>query len=591
MDVEPLRIPAQPVNRCVFRCAKPLIVLAGLILTGQVLFSQSLQAQIPEVESQSKFHEIAVEVFVAGDTDRSAGALKFAEKLAEREGIRLFVHDVLADKAQLARLWELSRKHGFSKAGAPAFYACDRLSLGFDDSPETAERIEQLLTMDVYTRATCPRCASAKAYLKNFRQRWPGLRVKVHEVATDAGASRRWEELCREHQVLPGLPTFHIGRRIIVGYQGDTITGRQVEEIVESLSGQALIRSAEESASQEDSVTGNDSPTPGQARRMPRGNRIFGADLATPGGALLTPVIASAGMWQMALVTFPTHQQDNLDDIPLPDPVPSGDPPATRETGAPTAETEEGTIHVPFFGDLQVSHLGLPLFTFLVGLVDGFNPCAMWVLVFLLSVLVNLKSRSRILLVAGTFVVVSGLAYFAFMAAWLNVFMLIGFARPVQIGLGLMAVLIGAVNIKDFFWFRKGITFSIPDSKKPGIYARVRQIIAAKYMTAALAGAVVLAVVVNIIELMCTAGLPALYTQILTSQQLSVWGNYSYLALYIAAYMLDDTLLVGIIVVTLSRRRLQEDEGRWLKLISGAVILGLGVMMIFCPEWLHFGAD
>ena len=217
--------------------------------------------------------------------------------------------------------------------------------------------------------------------------------------------------------------------------------------------------------------------------------------------------------------------------------------------------------------------LGLPAFSFLVGLVDGFNPCAMWILVFLLSVLVNIKDRKKILLIAGTFVVVSGIAYFAFMAAWLNLFMLIGIARPAQIILGVMAMLIGIINCKDFFAFKKGVTLSIPESSKPGIYRRVREIIAAKYLSAALASVIALAVIVNLVELLCTAGLPALYTQILTMQQLPSWMNYGYLGLYITAYMLDDTLLLGVVVATLSHRRLQEREGRWLKLVSGLVIL------------------
>jgi len=263
------------------------------------------------------------------------------------------------------------------------------------------------------------------------------------------------------------------------------------------------------------------------------------------------------------------------------------------DIGAGNAPTEtlvdDDTIDVPLLGPLSASRLGMPLFTLAVGLVDGFNPCAMWVLVFLLSVLVNIKDRRKIVLIAGTFVLISGIAYFAFMAAWLNVFMLIGIKRPVQIALGILALTIGAINVKDFFAFKKGLSLSIPESQKPGLYRRVREIVNAKYLTAALAGAVALAVVVNMIELLCTAGLPALYTQVLTMQEFPAWKNYAYLGLYILAYMLDDTVLVAAVVMTLSHRRLQEREGRWLKLLSGLVILLLGLAMIFRPGWLEIG--
>ncbi len=257
------------------------------------------------------------------------------------------------------------------------------------------------------------------------------------------------------------------------------------------------------------------------------------------------------------------------------------------ESSEETTEAQQDTILLPVFGRLKVSDIGMPLFTVAVGLVDGFNPCAMWVLLFLLSILVNLRDRVRILAVAGTFVLVSGLAYFAFMAAWLNVFLIVGYLRPIQIGLGILAIMVGAIHVKDFFAFKQGLSLSIPESAKPGIYQRVRKIVTAEHLTGAIVGAIVLAVLVNVVELLCTAGLPALYTQILTLQEYQAWQNYAYLALYNVAYMFDDSIMVLLVVFTLGKRKLQQREGEWLKLISGLVILLLGLVMIFRPEWLH----
>ncbi|MFZ3014469.1 MAG: glutaredoxin family protein [Nitrospira sp.] len=228
----------------------------------------------------------------------------------------------------------------------------------------------------------------------------------------------------------------------------------------------------------------------------------------------------------------------------------------------PTAES----IETGWFGPLGVHDLGLPLFTVLIGLLDGFNPCAMWVLLFLLSLLVNLQDRRKMALIAGTFVAVSGLLYFAFMAAWLNVFLAIGLSRTIQIGLGSIALFIGAVNVKDFFALHQGLSLSIPESAKPGLYARVRRILQADDLAGALVGVIVLAGLVNLIELLCTAGFPAVYTQILTMQQLPAWQYYGYLGLYNLAYIFDDGLMVTIAVVTLSQQKLQERAGRWLKL-------------------------
>lgn len=243
-------------------------------------------------------------------------------------------------------------------------------------------------------------------------------------------------------------------------------------------------------------------------------------------------------------------------------------------------------VETALFGTLNVSQLGLPLFTLALGLLDGFNPCATWVLLFLLSLLVRMKDRARIALVAGTFVLVSGAVYYAFMAAWLNVFLLVGMSNALRIGLAVLALLMGAVNVKDFIAFKKGISLSIPESAKPGLYARMRRVMQADALSASLLAVTALAVVVNFVELLCTAGLPAIYTAVLAQQGVSTAGHYAYLALYILAYMADDALMVAIAVIALGSNKMTETTGRWLKLLSGSVMVALGVVMLLKPDWL-----
>ena len=244
------------------------------------------------------------------------------------------------------------------------------------------------------------------------------------------------------------------------------------------------------------------------------------------------------------------------------------------------------TIEVPFYGRVSVRDLGLPAFTVVLGLLDGFNPCAMWVLLFVLSLLVNLHDRVKMAVIGGTFVLVSGIVYFAFMAAWLNLFLLAGVSRVTEVLLGLIAGIVGALNVKDAVAAGRGPSLAIPASARPGIYARVRAVVMAEHPGAALGGVIVLAVLVNVVEVLCTAGFPAVYTRVLTLHELAVWKYYGYLALYNVAYVLDDGLMLALAVVTLSRRKLQERAGRWLKLVSGAVMLGLGAVLILRPTWL-----
>ncbi len=201
----------------------------------------------------------------------------------------------------------------------------------------------------------------------------------------------------------------------------------------------------------------------------------------------------------------------------------------------------------------------------------------------MISLLASMNDRIRMFAIAGTFVAVEGLVYFIFMAAWLNLFLLIGLSRFSEIAIATIALLAGLINLKDFAFFGQGVSLSIPDAAKPDIYARIRQILQAQNLIGALIGAVVLAILVQIVEFMCTSGFPALYTRILTLKQLSSMSYYGYLLLYNLAYMFDDMIILAIGIITLSQRRLQEKEGRRLKLISGLVMVGIGVYLILKP--------
>ena len=294
----------------------------------------------------------------------------------------------------------------------------------------------------------------------------------------------------------------------------------------------------------------------------------------------LINVSRNAGIWPPGVPTFVMHDKVlvGFNDA---------------ETSGPgllafidDAVTTSQQVDGGWLGELSVQRLGLPLFTLALGLLDGFNPCAMWVLLFLLSLLVRLQNRQRMALVSGTFVLVSGAVYYAFMAAWLNVFLIMGMSNPLRWSLAGLALVIGIVNVKDFFAFKQGFSFSIPESAKPGLYARIRQLMQTEALATSLLSVTVLAVLVNFVELLCTAGLPAIYTAVLAQQGLNLMQYYGYLLLYILAYMADDILMVAIAVITLGSHKLTEQSGRWLKLVSGAVMLTLALIMLFKPEWL-----
>lgn len=245
-------------------------------------------------------------------------------------------------------------------------------------------------------------------------------------------------------------------------------------------------------------------------------------------------------------------------------------------------------VQVPVLGLIDPADWGLPILTIVIAGLDAFNPCAFFVLLFLLSLMIHARSRGRMMLVGGTFVVISGAIYFVFMAAWLNVFLLVGELRVVTLIAGLVAVTLALINIKDYFWFQSGgPSLSIPESKKPGMYQRMRALVAARSLVAMLAGTAVLAIVVNSYELLCTAGLPMVYTRILTLREADTFVYYMYLVFYNIIYVIPLLIIVMLFVLRFGSRKLGESEGRLLKLMSGMMMLGLGGLMLVAPTALN----
>jgi cytochrome c biogenesis protein CcdA len=256
------------------------------------------------------------------------------------------------------------------------------------------------------------------------------------------------------------------------------------------------------------------------------------------------------------------------------------------EESARGAAAGTTTIAIPFVGTLDTASLSLPALTVVLAGLDAFNPCAFFVLLFLLSMMAHQKNRRRMLIIGAIFVLTSGLMYFAFMAAWLNVFELFGHLAWVTLAAGALAVFVGAVNVKDYFWFEKGLTLSIPESKKPDIFRRTRAILGAERLPAMLAATAFLAVAANFYELLCTAGFPMVYTRLLTLADLSPAGRYAYLAAYNLIYVLPLAAIVAVFAGSLGARKLTEREGRLLKLLSGAMMLELGILLLVAPERL-----
>lgn len=265
----------------------------------------------------------------------------------------------------------------------------------------------------------------------------------------------------------------------------------------------------------------------------------------------------------------------------------SGPPTAEAAPSAkPPSLVADTTLELPLIGRVDARAWSLPLTTVVLASLDAFNPCAFFVLLFLMSLLIHARSRARMVVVSGVFILFSGLWYFVFMAAWLNVFLWLGELRFITVAAGLVAVVLGLVNIKDFYFGARGPSLSIPDEAKPSLQRRMRRLVYASSLPAALAGTVVLAAAANTYEFLCTAGLPMIYTRVLTLSGLSTGAYYLYIALYNVIYVVPLLVIAAVFITTLGSRKLQEHEGRALKLLSGTMMLGLGVMLVVAPASL-----
>jgi hypothetical protein len=247
------------------------------------------------------------------------------------------------------------------------------------------------------------------------------------------------------------------------------------------------------------------------------------------------------------------------------------------------------TLYVPILGELQVKNLSLPVLTFVIALLDGFNPCAMWTLLFLISLLLGMKDKKRRWILGSAFIIASAFVYFLFMATWLNILLFIGFIIWIRILIGLVALAGGTYGLKEFFFNKEAACKVTGGEKRQAVFEKLRDITHRKHLLIALGGIILLAFAVNLVELICSAGLPAVFTQILALSKLSQWQYYFYMLFYILIFMLDDLFVFITAMVTLEITGISTKYSRASHLIGGVLMLIIGLLLLFRPEWLMFG--
>lgn len=245
-------------------------------------------------------------------------------------------------------------------------------------------------------------------------------------------------------------------------------------------------------------------------------------------------------------------------------------------------------LKLPVFGEISLAHVSLPVLTLMLGAVDGFNPCAMWTLVFLISLLIGLRDRFRMWVLGSIFIAASAVVYYAFMAAWLNLLLFLGMLLWIRLAVGLLAMGGGGYYLHEYFFNPEAVCKVTAPGARQRVFEKLRALAGERSFLAAATGIVLLAFAVNLVELICSAGIPAVYTQVLALSNLPAWQYHAYLSLYIFVFMLDDLFVFVIAMKTLHITGLTGSYVRQAHAIGGAVLILVGLMLLFKPEWLTF---
>lgn len=379
----------------------------------------------------------------------------------------------------------------------------------------------------------CPHCRKEERYLKVCEERYANLRIQRYEVYFK---TENMELLQRVGERLgsgsPAVPFLVVGGEFIVGFE-ESLTPDMIREKIEKcLPGGCpdIMRELQD----------------GKNGRTPQD-----AHLETTGAA-----------------------GDRERAGPMQADVPAG---------------RDWVITVPLLGDINVFAYSLPVLTVVMGVLDGFNPCAMWALVFLISLLIGMRDRRRIWFLGSTFIAASALVYFLFMAAWLNIILFFGLIIWIRLAIGVIALAGGVFSIRDVLTNPEISCKMNGEARRREFRIRLRKVIDRNSLPLSMLGIALLAFMVNLVEIVCSAGFPAIYTQVLSLNALPVWQYYSYILLYILFFMLDDMIVFVAAMITLEITGATTRYVRWARLIGGLLMLVIGGLLIFRPQWLMLG--
>lgn len=249
---------------------------------------------------------------------------------------------------------------------------------------------------------------------------------------------------------------------------------------------------------------------------------------------------------------------------------------------------EEVSVSVPFFGKVNLKNISLVSSAVLIGLIDGFNPCAMWVLLFLISILVGMKDRKKMWCLGLTFLITSALVYMVIMLSWIQVVVKMTTLIWIRNVIAIVALVGAFINLKSFFTSPDSGCQVVDDKKRKKILTRIKKFTSEKNFILALFGIMGLAVSVNLVELACSAGLPIVFSELLVLNSVDGWAKILYTLVYIFFFLIDDLIIFMIAMITMKVTGISTKYNKYSHLLGGIIMLIVGVLLLVRPEWLMF---
>ena len=405
--------------------------------------------------------------------------------------------------------------------------------------PVSAKADEKVINIHLFYGNGCPHCAAEEEFLSDYLKDRTDVKLYKYEVWYDSNNQELLSKVQKEMGTTNknGVPFTVIGKKTIVGY-ADGVTDEQIKDAI---------------------------------------NYYLNNDYRDYAGEI-------TGKVKKTEVKEDTTKDESKTEDKKENKIEKADD--TKDSD----QTDEN-VTVPVLGKINAKKVSLPILAVVLGFVDGFNPCAMWILIFLITMLFNMKDRKKMWILGLTFILTSGIVYLMFMLAWLNLATFISKIAFIRLLIAVIALVVGLINVYKYIdsLKKKDEGCDVVDKKdRKKIMEKIISITREKKFIIALLGIMVLAASVNIIELMCSIGIPLLFTQILAMNNLSTFSYMIYMFIYIFFFLIDDIVIFVISMVTLKVTGLSTKYTKYSHLIGGIIMLIIGLLLIIKPELLMF---